>query len=245
MSPSRSNTICVPSGLTSTFIHVPSLVSKASVVVGPVGSATSHFFASCWASCWAPAPQQRPCRSQPGGSDAAPDNGERDQIPAGHLECSPWSHMLLRSGRIYCAHDRHRYCMHTYTLARRLLRWTVWLAAAIVLIVATVVVGAAVDARYRLPDLQVWHQQRPAERNPRRRHRRTVHARRLPQAGAAGLRRGPHRRRGRTASAAGHTPRIATSAPAGRARPGSIATTTGRSRSSRRRSAAGRSSSTA
>ena len=44
----------------------------------------------------------------PGGGDAAPDNGERDQIPAGHVECSPWSHMLLRSGRIYCAHDRHR-----------------------------------------------------------------------------------------------------------------------------------------
>ena len=45
---------------------------------------------------------------------------------------------------------------------RRLLRWAVWLGLAIVLIVATVIVGAAVDARYRLPDLQVWHRNAPA-----------------------------------------------------------------------------------
>ena len=30
-----------------------------------------------------------------------------------------------------------------------------------VLIVATVIVGAAVDARYRLPDLQLWHRNAP------------------------------------------------------------------------------------
>jgi alpha-beta hydrolase superfamily lysophospholipase len=45
--------------------------------------------------------------------------------------------------------------------SRRLLRWAVWLSLAIVLVVATVVVGAAVDARYRLADLQVWHRNAP------------------------------------------------------------------------------------
>ena len=36
----------LPSGLTSTFIHVPSDVSNASFVVGPRSAPTSHFF-SC------------------------------------------------------------------------------------------------------------------------------------------------------------------------------------------------------
>ncbi len=45
--------------------------------------------------------------------------------------------------------------------SRRLLRWAVWLVLAFLLIVATVVVGAAVDARYRLADLQVWHRMAP------------------------------------------------------------------------------------
>ncbi len=44
---------------------------------------------------------------------------------------------------------------------RRLLRWAIWLSLAILLIVATVVVGAAVDARFRLADLQVWHRNAP------------------------------------------------------------------------------------
>ena len=44
---------------------------------------------------------------------------------------------------------------------RRLLRWGGWLGLALVLIVATVVVGAAVDARHRLPDLQPWHRFSP------------------------------------------------------------------------------------
>jgi alpha-beta hydrolase superfamily lysophospholipase len=56
--------------------------------------------------------------------------------------------------------------MHSNTsghrsLPRRLLRWAVWLALAVVLIVATVVVGGAVDARHRLPDLQPWHRHSP------------------------------------------------------------------------------------
>ena len=46
-------------------------------------------------------------------------------------------------------------------LPRRLLRWAVRLSLALILIVATVVVGAAVDARYRLPDLQPWHRNAP------------------------------------------------------------------------------------
>ena len=37
MSPSRSNTSVRPSGLTSTFIHVPSFVSNAIVCDGPNG----------------------------------------------------------------------------------------------------------------------------------------------------------------------------------------------------------------
>jgi alpha-beta hydrolase superfamily lysophospholipase len=40
---------------------------------------------------------------------------------------------------------------------QRLMRWSVWLVMALLLITATVIVGAAVDARYRLPDLQPWH----------------------------------------------------------------------------------------
>jgi alpha-beta hydrolase superfamily lysophospholipase len=40
---------------------------------------------------------------------------------------------------------------------RRLARWSLWLCLALLLIAATVVVGGAVDARYRLPDLQPWH----------------------------------------------------------------------------------------
>jgi alpha-beta hydrolase superfamily lysophospholipase len=40
---------------------------------------------------------------------------------------------------------------------RRLLRWSLWLSLALLLILSTLIVGAAVDARYRLPDLQPWH----------------------------------------------------------------------------------------
>src|SRR5215510_8436802 len=46
MSPSRSNTIWRPSGLTSTFVHVPSDVSNASFVVGPRSAVTSDFLSS-------------------------------------------------------------------------------------------------------------------------------------------------------------------------------------------------------
>jgi alpha-beta hydrolase superfamily lysophospholipase len=49
---------------------------------------------------------------------------------------------------------------HT-SLPRRLLRWALWLGLAVVLIVGTVVVGGAVDARHRLPDLQPWHRHSP------------------------------------------------------------------------------------
>jgi hypothetical protein len=42
-SPSRSNTIVLPSGLTSRLIHVPSSVSIATSFVGPGGCSTSHF----------------------------------------------------------------------------------------------------------------------------------------------------------------------------------------------------------
>src|ERR671920_513474 len=50
MSPRRSNTIWRPSGLTSTFIHVPSDVSNSSFCVGPRSAVTSHFLLSdCWA----------------------------------------------------------------------------------------------------------------------------------------------------------------------------------------------------
>src|SRR5687767_6389524 len=45
MSPSRSNTTRRPSGLTSTFIHVPSSVSNESGVDGPQSPATSHLSA--------------------------------------------------------------------------------------------------------------------------------------------------------------------------------------------------------
>ena len=44
---------------------------------------------------------------------------------------------------------------------RRLLRWTVWMVLALALIVATIIIGGAVDARYRLPDLQPWHRYAP------------------------------------------------------------------------------------
>jgi len=36
-------------------------------------------------------------------------------------------------------------------------RWGIWLVMALLLITATVIIGAAVDARHRLPDLQPWH----------------------------------------------------------------------------------------
>src|SRR5262245_27490766 len=44
---------------------------------------------------------------------------------------------------------------------RRLVRSGVWASLAILLVIATVVVGAAVDARRRLPDLQPWHRMIP------------------------------------------------------------------------------------
>jgi len=47
------------------------------------------------------------------------------------------------------------------TWRRRLLRWGIWFSLALVLVVATIVVGGAVDARYRLPDLQPWHRIAP------------------------------------------------------------------------------------
>ena len=40
---------------------------------------------------------------------------------------------------------------------RRVLRWGVYCAIAVTLILATIIVGAAFDARHRLPDLQLWH----------------------------------------------------------------------------------------
>jgi alpha-beta hydrolase superfamily lysophospholipase len=46
---------------------------------------------------------------------------------------------------------------------RRLLRWTIYAAAAVALIFATVVVGAGFDARRRLPDLQPWHRLAPPD----------------------------------------------------------------------------------
>ena len=41
------------------------------------------------------------------------------------------------------------------------MRWGLWLVLALLLIVGTVIVGGAVDARYRLPDLQPWHRYAP------------------------------------------------------------------------------------
>lgn len=43
----------------------------------------------------------------------------------------------------------------------RLVRWAWRLGIALALIVGTVVIGGAVDARYRLPDLQPWHRYSP------------------------------------------------------------------------------------
>ena len=51
MSPSMSKTTQRPSGLTSRFIQVPSVVSNSTSVDGPCSPSTSHFFAgSSWAS---------------------------------------------------------------------------------------------------------------------------------------------------------------------------------------------------
>ncbi len=47
------------------------------------------------------------------------------------------------------------------TWPRRLVRWGIWLVLALLLVTATVIVGAAVDARQRLPDLQPWHRLLP------------------------------------------------------------------------------------
>ncbi len=44
---------------------------------------------------------------------------------------------------------------------RRLLRWGLWLVLALLLIVGTVIVGGAFDARYRLGDLHPWHRYSP------------------------------------------------------------------------------------
>src|SRR4051812_41536739 len=46
MSPSRSKTMRCPSGLTSTFIHVPSDVSNSIFCTGPRSAVTSHFLVS-------------------------------------------------------------------------------------------------------------------------------------------------------------------------------------------------------
>ena len=40
-------------------------------------------------------------------------------------------------------------------------RSILWLGGAAILILVTIIVGAAVDARYRVPDLQVWHRYSP------------------------------------------------------------------------------------
>src|SRR5688500_12237143 len=55
MSPSRSKTIVRPSGLTSTFIQVPSSVSNSTSLVGPSGAVTSHAGGFAGASAAAPA----------------------------------------------------------------------------------------------------------------------------------------------------------------------------------------------
>lgn len=44
-----------------------------------------------------------------------------------------------------------------HRLRATLKRWTLWLIWSIALVFATIVVGAALDARRRLPDLQSWH----------------------------------------------------------------------------------------
>jgi alpha-beta hydrolase superfamily lysophospholipase len=44
---------------------------------------------------------------------------------------------------------------------RRLIRWTAWIAGAAGLVLATIIVGGAVDARYRLPELKPWHRFAP------------------------------------------------------------------------------------
>src|SRR5690606_10100245 len=58
MSPSRSNTIHFPSGLTSTLIQVPSSVTKSTSVTGPCAAVTSHcaraFGRSPIAWAWSP-----------------------------------------------------------------------------------------------------------------------------------------------------------------------------------------------
>src|SRR5574341_708982 len=44
MSPNKSKTISLPSGLTSRFIHVPSVVVNSTSLVGPCAAVTSHSF---------------------------------------------------------------------------------------------------------------------------------------------------------------------------------------------------------
>jgi hypothetical protein len=44
-----------------------------------------------------------------------------------------------------------------HRLRRTVRRWTVRLAWSAVLVFATVVIGGALDARRRLPDLEPWH----------------------------------------------------------------------------------------
>jgi alpha-beta hydrolase superfamily lysophospholipase len=44
---------------------------------------------------------------------------------------------------------------------RRARRWILWLCGASILVLVTIILGAAVDARYRVPDLQVWHRYSP------------------------------------------------------------------------------------
>ena len=71
--------------------------------------------------------------------------------------------MLLRSGRIYCAHGRAR-DIEEQVPSKPLapgLRSILWLGGAAILILVTIIVGAAVDARYRVPDLEVWHRYSP------------------------------------------------------------------------------------
>ena len=46
-------------------------------------------------------------------------------------------------------------------LPQRIARWLTWLCLALLLVVSTVVIGAAVDARRRLPDLEPWHKLSP------------------------------------------------------------------------------------
>src|SRR5687768_8423482 len=92
MSPSRSKTIVLPSGLTSTFIHVPSLVSNSTSRVGPCFAVTSHRAgitgaALCCGSCAASGAARV----------MAMANVRRDTMRASFLWCGRWTSLYGRS----------------------------------------------------------------------------------------------------------------------------------------------------